>query len=583
MRQLSLAFVALCSPLLSACPGAADVQCVEDGNCNRFPGGVCQAAPSGKHWCSYPDEECLSGYRYSDLDVGDGVESKCVLGFELSISIGGSVPGIVTSEATEIECDDGTCSHLYPPGTRVQLVASSPAGSFLGWSDACSGFASCELVMDQEYLVGARFGARGQALWVQRAGSSGDDMGRSIASTSDGHLLVIGEFRNTVKLGAATFTSLGGTDVLVVKLDASTGEIIWARQFGSTGYDSGSSIAADDGGNVYIAGSFDGAITFGGPTVQTAGGYDAFVASLDAAGNHRWSRRFGGTMGDSGRRVAVRGTSVTVVGGFSGSMLLNGTSTTSAGGTDAFIVSFTTDSAITWTRAVGGTRDDVPHDVAIDGDGNIVVVGSFSDTTNLGGIPLASASEFADLFVAKYRGPDGAHLFSKRFGSDGHEQAPAVTVDASNNIYVLGHTVDVSGTNIDLFLAKYSPAGAPEWARSFGPNLSAGSLITNRAGNLTLSGTFCGTISFGGNPLSTAGTCASDKDIFAVRLRGTDGSHISSVRAGGTDIDSSWGVAQLEDGRVFVAGGFSGSTELGGETLMSEGGTDLVILALAPL
>lgn len=292
-------------------------------------------------------------------------------------------------------------------------------------------------------------------------------------------------------------------------------------------------------------------------------------------------------MYDSGRRVAVEGTSVTVVGGFSGSMLLNGTTTTSAGGSlDIFIVKFTTDGAITWARAVGGTRDDLPGDVAIDGDGNVVVGGSFSDTINLGGTPLMSASEFADVFMAKYRGLDGVHLFSKRIGPVGHNVASAIAVDASNNIYVLGTYVAAFGGPapiFNLFLGKYSLAGVSVWDRSFGPNLSGQSLISNRAGDLALSGTFCGTVSFGGNPLSSFESCASDKDIFAVRLRGADGSHVSSVRAGGMEIDASWGVAQLEDGRAFVTGGFSGFADLGGERLMSEGGSDLIILALAPL
>jgi len=43
------------------------------------------------------------------------------------------------------------------------------------------------------------------------------------------------------------------------------------------------------------------------------------------------------------------------------------------------------------------------------------------------------------------------------------------------------------------------------------------------------------------------------------------------------------GATQFEDGRVFVTGGFSGFAEFGGEGLMSEGGYDLVVLALAPL
>jgi hypothetical protein len=446
--------------------------------------------------------------------------------------------------------------------------------------------------MDEERHVGARFGARGRALWVEKAGSSGDDMGRSLAPTPDGGLVVIGEFRNTAKLGASTFTSLGGTDVLVAKLDASTGEIIWAKQFGSAGEDAGLSIAVDDSGNVYIAGSFNGAITFGGSTMQTAGGTDVFVASLDAAGNHRWSQRFGGAMFDSGRSVAVRGSLVTVVGAFSGSMLLNGMTTTSAGAQDTFVVNFTTGGDITWARAVGGNGADVPNGVSIDSNGNIVMVGRFSGTTNLGGTALTS-NGFEDLFIAKYRGADGVHLFSKRAGSTGFDAATAVAVDTANNTYVLGTytgSVDFGGPTpltamgIDLFLVKYSLAGAYVWARSFGPNLFGQSLSINRAGELALSGGFCGTVSFGGGPLSSVGSCAdSDNDIFAVRLRAADGSHINSVRAGGTDIDASWGVAQHEDGRVFVTGGFSGFAELGGEGLMSEGGSDLVIFALAPL
>ncbi|HWO23684.1 MAG TPA: hypothetical protein VNO30_33310 [Kofleriaceae bacterium] len=93
-----------------------------------------------------------------------------MLDFGLTISIGGSVPGLVTSEAAGIKCDHETCTHFYQPGTRIQLVASSLAGSFLGWSDACSGFASCELVMDQDHHVAAQFGSCVPELIFQRGG-----------------------------------------------------------------------------------------------------------------------------------------------------------------------------------------------------------------------------------------------------------------------------------------------------------------------------------------------------------------------------------------------------------------------------
>ena len=79
MRSISLAATGVSGALLSAClPAAQNVQCIENSNCDRFTGGACHEAASGAQWCSYPDPECRSGYRYSDLDVGDGLSGRCV-------------------------------------------------------------------------------------------------------------------------------------------------------------------------------------------------------------------------------------------------------------------------------------------------------------------------------------------------------------------------------------------------------------------------------------------------------------------------------------------------------------------------
>ena len=77
-RALVASYASL--PLIVGCfAPAQDVQCVEDANCNRFSGGFCHTnIETGNRWCKYPDSECSSGYRYSDLDVGDGVSATCV-------------------------------------------------------------------------------------------------------------------------------------------------------------------------------------------------------------------------------------------------------------------------------------------------------------------------------------------------------------------------------------------------------------------------------------------------------------------------------------------------------------------------
>lgn len=53
------------------------VQCEQNAHCNLNSGGACVATATGSQWCAYPDPECSSGYRYSDLDTGDGLSGMC--------------------------------------------------------------------------------------------------------------------------------------------------------------------------------------------------------------------------------------------------------------------------------------------------------------------------------------------------------------------------------------------------------------------------------------------------------------------------------------------------------------------------
>ena len=53
----------------------------------------------------------------------------------------------------------------------------------------------------------------------------------------------------------------------------------------------------------------------------------------------------------------------------------------------------------------------------MDAAGNVVVVGSFQNVVDFGGVGLVSAGGY-DIFVAKYNA-NGVHQWSKRFGSTG--------------------------------------------------------------------------------------------------------------------------------------------------------------------
>src|SRR5262245_54637536 len=65
----------------AACGGINSVQCDQNSTCDLSTGGVCAVAGTGNRWCSYPEANCPSGYRYSDFQVGDGLSGVCVAPF----------------------------------------------------------------------------------------------------------------------------------------------------------------------------------------------------------------------------------------------------------------------------------------------------------------------------------------------------------------------------------------------------------------------------------------------------------------------------------------------------------------------
>jgi hypothetical protein len=81
--------------------------------------------------------------------------SSATVGLTVTVSGGGT--GTVTSAPAGITCSL-VCTATFAAGTSVTLTATPGAGSvFNGWSGACSGSASCTVVLDQARAVTARF------------------------------------------------------------------------------------------------------------------------------------------------------------------------------------------------------------------------------------------------------------------------------------------------------------------------------------------------------------------------------------------------------------------------------------------
>jgi hypothetical protein len=68
----------------------------------------------------------------------------------------------------------------------------------------------------------------------------------------------------------------------------------WVNRLGGDG-GSGSTIALDNSGNVYVAGTFSGSLIIGTNQFVSAGGTDIFIAKLNPSGEPIWSMVAGGT------------------------------------------------------------------------------------------------------------------------------------------------------------------------------------------------------------------------------------------------------------------------------------------------
>ena len=77
MRLLDFTILLLLS-MTTACGSRSNLDCLKDSSCDLAVGGVCSDPGTGTRWCAYPDGNCPSGYRYSTVQVGDGVAGMCV-------------------------------------------------------------------------------------------------------------------------------------------------------------------------------------------------------------------------------------------------------------------------------------------------------------------------------------------------------------------------------------------------------------------------------------------------------------------------------------------------------------------------
>ncbi len=234
-----------------------------------------------------------------------------------------------------------------------------------------------------------KYDAEGEVEWARSVGGSKSDDIQSVATTENGGYIAGGYFNsNSIQVGDYTLNSNGGNDGMIIKY-ASSGEVEWARSVGgSIGADSIYSVASTSDGGVIVGGDFTSSkIQVGEYTLTNRGKSDGMVIKYDASGEVEWAKAIGGDEGDEIHSVAITEDGGYIAGGYFSSSsiqigeytLTNNSSSTSF--SDGMIIKYASSGEVEWAKGIGGTSEDRIQSVATTEDGEYIAGGDFNSTS----------------------------------------------------------------------------------------------------------------------------------------------------------------------------------------------------------
>ena len=244
--------------------------------------------------------------------------------------------------------------------------------------------------------------ARATSIWSNRFGGSSSDVPLSVSADAGGNVALAGYFQGTANFGGANLTSAGLNDAFVASYDVN-GRQVWSKRFGGASDDRGTSVVIDGQGAVITTGSFDGPVDFGGGVIANTGGADIYLAKYSSTGAHVWSKGFGtsANVGESGNALGVdSGNNVLLTGSIVGSVDFGGGGLPSNGSYDVFIVKFNSGGGHVWSHRYGALYDEHGWGITADSAGNVISVGDFISSVNFGGGALVNEAG-TDSYVVK--------------------------------------------------------------------------------------------------------------------------------------------------------------------------------------
>jgi hypothetical protein len=445
--------------------------------------------------------------------------------------------------------------------------------------------------------------------WTKHIECSGFSDAKSIVTDRGGNLYLTGHFYGITDFdpgpGTNNLTPIGTTDIFILKLDKN-GNLVWVKQVGGSGFDTGNSISIDTSGNVYITGKFEATADFdpgeGTFNLTATGNADIFVLKLDNSGNFLWAKQIGGNNYDEGHSGAVDADgNVYLTGQFSGTADFDPGAgihnLVSNGFYDIYILKLDTNGNFLWSYQMGGSDNDAGNSISVDPYGDIYLTGYFFESYDFDpgeGTAILTSVGSADIFIMK-SDENGNFIWVKQIGSTDFDEGTSVAEDKSGSVYITGYFADTAdfdpgaGNNnltssgySDIFIQKLDTNGDLIWVKQIGgSSYDIGyAVAVDASGNVYTTGSFEGIADF--NPGTESFNLISGEfcDIFTLVLD-TNGDFIWANNVGGNGGDSGHSIAVDSLGNIITTGWFQVTADFDpyeGKNILTSTGSDNIFI-----
>jgi len=324
----------------------------------------------------------------------------------------------------------------------------------------------------------AKLNGNGAILWqTMVGGSSWEQPSGGIKETSDGGFILSGYSWSSDPWGPSLVQAFqGDRDIYVVKM-TSSGGIEWQTMLGSSGFEIGLSVAEmNDGGFIAAGRKTDSNPVAGPPLLQGYhGSEDSYIIKLNSTGHIVWQTLLGG----SGIDLPMQQQDAIFATDDGGCIILNYSDSSSVDGPallkshngmrDAYIVKLNSSGTIQWQTMFGGSDNDYFYSCIEDLNGNLILCGLTLSTDLSGPVPIEGNHGNYDVWLGAMDF-SGNLIWQTMHGGLGNDAAYGLIQDKDSNLVVGGYSdSDInSGPELlnphsggkDILLMKLKPDGS---------------------------------------------------------------------------------------------------------------------------